>query len=157
MDLISYIIPNIYRNVPILGSNRLSVYIRVLIILHDHCIEQQLEQSTSDTVFPLYRLAQLSYWIGLLFPLDCSLFSMIIVWDSSWIAPFLKLCFHYIGLLFGSFRNDPSHFTVQWIDVVGSIRYVSCLNLERHDKMIKIVYYVNILTLQSNQQIHAEC
>ena len=24
------------------------------------------------------------------------------------------LCFHYIGLLFGPFHNDPSHFAVQW-------------------------------------------
>ena len=26
----------------------------------------------------------------------------------------LILYFHYIGLLFGPFRNDPSHFAVQW-------------------------------------------
>ena len=26
----------------------------------------------------------------------------------------LILCFHYIGSLFSPFRNDPSHFAVQW-------------------------------------------
>ena len=27
---------------------------------------------------------------------------------------FFILCFHYIGSLFGPFRNNPSHFAVQW-------------------------------------------
>ena len=50
-----------------------------------------------DTMFLLYRIAitafQLLYWIGLLFPLDYSLFNMIIVtlrfWR--WYVPFQKL------------------------------------------------------------------
>ena len=29
-------------------------------------------------------------------------------------AQYFILCFHYIGLRFGLFRNDPSHFAVQW-------------------------------------------
>ena len=55
----------------------------------------------------------------------------------------LILCFHYIGLLFGPFRNDPSYFAVKrklkccWIDPA-----ISCLHLEWYDKMTKIVYYV---------------
>ena len=30
------------------------------------------------------------------------------------IKSILILCFHYIGSLFGPFRNDPSYFAVQW-------------------------------------------
>ena len=48
-------------------------------------------------MLPLYQIAiaafQFSYWIGLLFPLDYSLFSMIIVSDRSWSAPLLKVIF----------------------------------------------------------------
>ena len=46
-------------------------------------------------MFPLCQIDiitfQLSYEIGLLFPLEYSLFSMIIVSDSSWNAPLLKV------------------------------------------------------------------
>ena len=33
---------------------------------------------------------------------------------TEWLLSSLILRFHYIGSLFGPFRNDPSHFAVQW-------------------------------------------
>ena len=55
---------------------------------------------SSYAMFPLYRIVivafRLSYWIGLLFPLDCLSFTMIIVSDSSWSAPILKVTFRSV-------------------------------------------------------------
>ena len=56
------------------------------------------------------------------------------------------------------FSIISDHFLVHHIlqsngnkNVVRAIQHVWCFHLERYDKTIKIVYYVNILTLPSNQ------